>query len=102
MAIAVDKDIDVIVCLGVDDVGEEVGDGTYSGGACESWVTDSRSIFHVCSRRDWFYSLHEVFDGTVTLANDTILPIARVGKVRLRMWDGVVHTVIGVKYVHGV
>ena len=65
-------------------------------------VLDSGSAFHVCPRRDWFYSLREVSDGTVTAVDGEVLPIAGVGDVRFRMWDGVVRTVTGVKYVPGV
>lgn len=66
-AIAMDEDIYVLVCFGMDDMVEAVGDGTCSDGACKSWVIDSSSTFHVCPRRDWFYSLCEVSNSTMTL-----------------------------------
>jgi hypothetical protein len=65
-------------------------------------VLDSGSTFRVCPRRDWFDSFREMSGGTVTLADGSTLSVAGVGTVRFRMWDGVIRTVTGVRYVPGI
>jgi hypothetical protein len=102
--IAIGDDGDVIVCVGEEDVYESVGDGTDSGsgGAGSSWVLDSGSTFHVCHRRDLFNSFQEVSSGTVTLVDRSTLSIVGVGVVRFQMWNGMICTVIDVRYVSGV
>jgi gag-polypeptide of LTR copia-type/Zinc knuckle len=86
-AVAIGDDCDVIVCVDEEDVYESVSDGTgsSSGGAGSSWVLDSGSTFHICTRRDWFDSFREVFGGTMTLDDGSTLSVVRVGVVRFRM-----------------
>jgi hypothetical protein len=38
----------------------------------------------------------------VTLADGSTLPVIGVGAVRFRMWNGMIRTVINVRYVPGV
>jgi hypothetical protein len=70
--------------------------------AGSSLVLDSVSTFHIYPRRDWFDSFREVSGGTVTLADRSILLVVRVGTIRFRMWDGMIRTIIDVRYVLGV
>jgi hypothetical protein len=95
---------DIIMCVSEENVYESVGDVTDngSGGAGSSWVLDYVSTFHVCPRRDWFDSFREVSGGIVTLADGSTLSVVGVGAVRFRMWDGMIRTVIDVRYVPGV
>jgi hypothetical protein len=92
------------MCMGDEDMYEFIDDGMYSGssGADSSWVLDFGSTFHICPRKDWFDFFREVSGGTVTLADGLTLSVVRVGTVRFRKWDDMIHTVIDVRYVLGV
>jgi hypothetical protein len=81
-----------------------IGDkmGSDSNDIDSSWVLDIRSTFHVCPRRDWFDFFREVFDGTMILVDGSTLSVVGVGTVRFRIWDGMIYTVIDIRYVPGI
>ena len=55
----------------------------------------------MCSVREYFDTYQPCEKGTVNMANGTQSRIAGVGIVRIRMFDGVVRTVTGVRHVPG-
>jgi hypothetical protein len=94
-------DGDVIMRVGEEDVYDSFGDrtGNCNSGVGSSLMLYSGSTFHVYPRRDQFYSFQEVFGGTVTLVDGSILSVVGVGAIRFQMWDGMIRTVFDVRHV---
>jgi hypothetical protein len=63
------------------------------------WILDSGFLFHICSVKQHFDTYQACNMGTVKMANGARSRIAGVGTVRLRMFDGMVRTLTGVKHV---
>ena len=52
-------------------------------------------------RRDWFCTYEPISEGSVIMGNDHALEIAGIGTVKLKMYDGTVRTIQGVRHVKG-
>ncbi|KAL5763276.1 hypothetical protein ACOSP7_019540 [Xanthoceras sorbifolium] len=66
------------------------------------WIMDSGASFHMTSRREWFHH-YETFSGEpVYSCNDHALKIVGIGTIKLRMYDGTVHTIQEVRHVKGI
>jgi hypothetical protein len=65
------------------------------------WILDFGCSFHMCSVKQHFDTYQACNMGTVKMANGARSRIAGVGTVRLRMFDGIVRTLTGVKHVLG-
>jgi len=62
------------------------------------WFLDSGCSFHVCSRKEWFASFKAKKGGIARLGDGTACKITGVGTVKIRMYDGTVRTLGGVRY----
>lgn len=63
------------------------------------WIMDSAVSYHMCPRKDWFVNF-EIFDGPkVFMGNNNTCKIEGVGKICLKMNDGVIHELEDVRYV---
>lgn len=65
------------------------------------WILDSGCSFHMCSVREQFIAYQPCEKGIVNMANGAQSKIAGVGTVRVRMFDGVVRMLTGVRHVPG-
>jgi hypothetical protein len=59
---------------------------------------DTEASQHMTSNREWFVT-YESSDGRVLLRNDHLCKIAGVGIVRIKMHDGIIRTLTGVKHI---
>ena len=82
----------------------------YSGAAVGSkggkqlsdvWIVDSGATWHMTPRQDWFCTYEPISEGSVFMGNDHALEIAGIGTVKLKMYDGTVCTIQGVRHVKG-
>ncbi|VFQ71852.1 unnamed protein product [Cuscuta campestris] len=62
------------------------------------WILDSGCSFHMCSIKEQFDTYQTCDGGAVKMANGARSKIAGVGTVQVRMFDGVVRTLTGVKH----
>jgi len=62
---------------------------------------DSGATWHMTPHRDWFCTYEPVLEGSVFMGNDHALKIVRVGAVKIKMLDGSIRTLQGVKHVKG-
>ena len=60
---------------------------------------DSGASWHMTSNRNWFYSYELVSSGFVFMGNDHALEVAGIGTVKIKMHDGIVRTIQGVRHV---
>ncbi|KAG8496964.1 hypothetical protein CXB51_008194 [Gossypium anomalum] len=58
----------------------------------EEWILDSGCTFHMSPNRDWFTTYETVSEGVVLMGNNASCKIAGVGKIKVKMFDGVVRT----------
>ncbi|VFR03569.1 unnamed protein product [Cuscuta campestris] len=65
------------------------------------WILDSGCPFHMCSVKEQFDTYQTCDGGAVKMANGARSKIAGVGTVQVRMFDGMVRTLTGVKHVPG-
>src|SRR3954467_4263517 len=63
------------------------------------WLLDSACTYHVCSRREWFYTYQSCDGGTVLMGNNAECRVVGIGSIRMRMFDGEVRTVANVRHV---
>ena len=62
---------------------------------------DSGATWHMTPRRDWFCTYEPVSEGSVFMGNDDALEIAGVSTVKIKMYDGTIRTIQGVRHVKG-
>ena len=67
----------------------------------DGWILDSGATWHMTPRRDWFWTYEPISEGSVFMGNDHALEIAGVGAIKLKMYDGTVRTIQGVRHVKG-
>jgi len=65
------------------------------------WIMDSGATWHMTPRREWFCSYEPISEGSVFMGNDQALEIVGIGAIKLKMFDGTVHTIQGVRHVKG-
>ena len=58
-----------------------------------------RGYHHICSRREWFFSLEKLGCGIVIMGNDAACQMIGIGIVRIKMFNGVVRDLTDVRYV---
>ncbi|GJW65930.1 retrovirus-related pol polyprotein from transposon TNT 1-94 [Tanacetum coccineum] len=62
-------------------------------------IVDSGCTFHMIPRRSWF-TIYESFNGgNVYMGNHSICPVIGKGNIQVKMHDGVVRTITGVRHV---
>jgi len=65
----------------------------------DDWVLDSGATNHICSRRKFLETFQESKEGTFFLPSGSKCDIMGLGTVKVKMFDGVVHTLGGVAYI---
>ena len=65
------------------------------------WIMDSRATWHMTPRQDWFCTYEPISEGFVFMGNDHALEIAGIGTVKIKMYDGTICTMQGVRHVKG-
>ena len=65
------------------------------------WIFDSGATFHMTSRREWFHQYESIAGGCVYTCNDQELNVVGVGSIKMKMFDGAVRTIQGVRHVEG-
>ena len=83
----------------------ESGDGdmlsvsSSSNHLTDSWILDSACSYHMTPKKDWFNTCMSVNSCSVLMGNDTSCKVARIGNIRIKMFDGVVKTLCDVRHV---
>ncbi|KAL5573220.1 hypothetical protein UlMin_022817 [Ulmus minor] len=65
----------------------------------EDWILDSGCTFHMCPTRDWFKEYREIDGGKVLMGNNVACQIIGIGNISIRMFDGSVKILSGVRHV---
>ena len=65
----------------------------------DQWILDSGCTYHMTPRRDWFLEYESLEGGTVLMGNNMSCNVVGIGKVRLRMWDGLVKVLENVRHI---
>nr|GEW08436.1 hypothetical protein [Tanacetum cinerariifolium] len=66
------------------------------------WLFDTRAIFHMTVRREWFHQYKPIFGGaSVYSCNDHELKIIKNGSIMVKMHDGTIRTIRDVRHVEG-
>jgi len=65
----------------------------------EVWLMDSGAIWHMTPNRDWFHTYEPVSEGSVFMGDNHALEIAGIGTIKLKMYDGLIRTISGVRHV---
>jgi len=63
------------------------------------WLLDTGATYHICLRSKWFSSLEQMDGGVVIMGNDAACQMVWIGTVWIKMFDGVVRDLTGVRYV---
>ena len=53
------------------------------------------------SRREWFHTYEPILRGSVYMSNDHALEIASIGTIKIKIFDGIIHTIGEVRHVSG-
>jgi hypothetical protein len=65
----------------------------------ESWLVDSSASFHMTPHREWFCEYERYDGGNVFLGNDSTTRIIGRGRVKLRLIDRRIRTLLGVLHI---
>ena len=60
---------------------------------------DTGATYHVCPNRDWFTSFEKLEGCSVVMGDDHPCIMEGVGTIPIRMFDGMVWELTGVRYV---
>ncbi|KAE8686874.1 cytochrome P450 71A9-like [Hibiscus syriacus] len=63
------------------------------------WILDSGCSYHITPNREWFLTYMSVNSGSVYLGDDRCCNIVGIGEVRIKMYDGSVRTLSGVRHI---
>jgi hypothetical protein len=67
----------------------------------EAWLIESGASFHMTPHREWFCEYVKYDGGNVFLGNDSTTRIIGKGRVKLRLIDGRIRTLLGVLHIPG-
>ena len=67
----------------------------------EVWLRDSRVTWHMTPNRDWFHTYEPISKGSMFKGNDHALKIVGIRTIKLKMYDGSIHTILEVRHVKG-
>ncbi|GJU96176.1 retrovirus-related pol polyprotein from transposon TNT 1-94 [Tanacetum coccineum] len=62
-------------------------------------IVDSGCTFHMIPHRSWFTTYESFNGGNVYMGNHSICPVIGKGNIQVKMHDGVVRTITGVRHV---
>ncbi|KAE8732732.1 hypothetical protein F3Y22_tig00001750pilonHSYRG00022 [Hibiscus syriacus] len=65
----------------------------------DAWILDSGCSYHITPNREWFSTYRPVNSGSVYLGDDRCCNIVGIGDVRIKMHDGSVRTLSGVRHI---
>ncbi|KAE8692022.1 hypothetical protein F3Y22_tig00110863pilonHSYRG00024 [Hibiscus syriacus] len=65
----------------------------------DAWILDSGCSYHITPNREWFSTYRSVNSGSVYLGDDRCCNIVGIGDVRIKMYDGSVRTLSGVRHI---
>lgn len=65
----------------------------------EEWITDTICIFYMCLNRDLFSTYKIVSKGFGVMRNNSHCRITGIGRVRIKMLDGIVKTLDAVRHL---
>jgi hypothetical protein len=65
----------------------------------EVWLMDSEATWHMTPNRDWFHTYELISEGSVFMGDNHALEIAGIGTIKLKMYDGLIRTISGVRHV---
>jgi len=51
--------------------------------------------------RDWFHTYEPISEGSMFKGNDHALKIVGIRTIKLKMYDGSIHTILEVRHVKG-
>ncbi|KAE8654353.1 L-type lectin-domain containing receptor kinase IX.1 [Hibiscus syriacus] len=63
------------------------------------WILDSRCSYHITPNREWFSIYRSVNSGSVYLGDDRSCNIVGIGDVIIKMYDGSIRTLSGVRHI---
>ncbi|XP_058085240.1 probable glutamate carboxypeptidase PLA3 isoform X2 [Magnolia sinica] len=65
----------------------------------DKWILDTRASYHMIPHRSWFTSYRECDGRRVFMGNDNACNVVDVGRVRIKMFDGMEGTLIEVRHI---
>lgn len=65
------------------------------------WILDSGCSYHICSSQEMLSTFDATQGGEIKLANGAMCKVVRIGTMEIRMRDGIVRTLHGVRHVPG-
>ncbi|KAE8689071.1 hypothetical protein F3Y22_tig00110944pilonHSYRG00042 [Hibiscus syriacus] len=65
----------------------------------DAWILDSGCSYHITPNREWFSTYRPVNSGSVYLGDDRCCNIVGIGDVRIKMHDGSIRTLSGVRHI---
>ncbi|KAE8674058.1 hypothetical protein F3Y22_tig00111769pilonHSYRG00329 [Hibiscus syriacus] len=65
----------------------------------DAWILDSGCSYHITPNREWFSTYRPVNSGSVYLGDDRCCNIVGIGDVRIKMHDGSVRMLSGVRHI---
>jgi hypothetical protein len=65
----------------------------------EEWLLDSGASHHMCPHRSWFSKYQAIDGGIVFMGNNVSCKTDGIGSIKIKMFDGVVRTLIEVRHV---
>ena len=65
----------------------------------ENWILDSNCTFHITSNQDWFSTYELLQKGAVLIGDNASCKVVGIRIVRIKMFDGVVHTLGDIGHV---
>ena len=65
----------------------------------DAWILDSRCTYHMCPNREWFDTYEPCDGGSVLMGNDAACKTIGMRTIKIRMADGVVRTLGGVRHI---
>ena len=63
------------------------------------WMLDNGATYHVCPRRKWFSSFEKLDSGVVYMADNRACQILGIGRIHIKMFDGIIRELNDVIYV---
>ncbi|KAE8691239.1 hypothetical protein F3Y22_tig00110890pilonHSYRG00161 [Hibiscus syriacus] len=65
----------------------------------DAWILDSGCSYHITPNREWFSTYRPVNSGSVYLGDDRCCNIVGIDDVRIKMHDGSVRTLSGIRHI---
>jgi len=63
------------------------------------WLLDTGATYHICPKREWFYSLDKLDSGIIIMGNDVACKMIGIGTIRIKIFDSMVRNLTDRRYV---